>query len=312
MLERIKRLTNLRTFHPIWMAVPLTAAVVLGGLIWASIQYEVAHNRPAISNVSPPAQPQHLPEPDATQTVASTPASPPGGEITFAPPRREDIPPGPFGDAVRLGRNIFVNTQQYATRYVGNGLNCVNCHLDEGRKADSAPLWAAYIQYPAYRDKNKRVNSYEDRLAGCFSFSMNGKPPPYDSEEMIALVTYSYWLAQGAPTGVELPGRGYPKLPSPAQAPDAQRGAKVFAANCVLCHGASGEGARSNGRYVFPPLWGKDSYNGGAGMSRVETAAAFIRANMPLGKPNSLSVQEAWDIAQFVNAHERPADPRKR
>ena len=60
----------------------------------------------------------------------------------------------------------------------------------------------------------------------------------------------------------------------------------------------------------MPPLWGKDSYNWGAGMHRINTAAAFIKHNMPLGKPGSLSDQQAWDVAAFINTHERPQDPR--
>jgi thiosulfate dehydrogenase len=45
-------------------------------------------------------------------------------------------------------------------------------------------------------------------------------------------------------------------------------------------------------------------------MHRVNTAAAFIKGNMPLGKPDSLSDQDAWDVAAFVDSHERPQDPR--
>jgi thiosulfate dehydrogenase len=69
--------------------------------------------------------------------------------------------------------------------------------------------------------------------------------------------------------------------------------------------------ANPEGGLAFPPLWGDRSYNWGAGMHRTNTAAAFIRANMPLGKPNTLSEQEAWDVAAFLNSHERPADPRQ-
>jgi thiosulfate dehydrogenase len=32
--------------------------------------------------------------------------------------------------------------------------------------------------------------------------------------------------------------------------------------------------------------------------------------NMPLGLWDTLSDQEAWDVAAFMNAHERPQDPR--
>jgi thiosulfate dehydrogenase len=139
---------------------------------------------------------------------------------------------------------------------------------------------------------------------------MNGTAPEYNSKEMIALTAYSYWLAKGAPTGVELAGRGYPKLAEPPQPADVQRGASVYQANCAICHAANGLGTQVNGSYAFPPLWGKDSYNAGAGMHSNKNAAAFIKANMPLGKGNSLSVQQAWDVAAFVNSHERPPDPR--
>ncbi len=252
-----------------------------------------------------------LPPPGAGEPAKRPPGSVAPKAVAFRPPPEDRMPSGPFGDAVRLGRAIFTDTQHSATAYVGNGLDCQNCHLDAGRLAGSAPLWAAYTSFPAYRAKNGKVNSFEDRLAGCFRFSMNGKAPAYDSKEMVALVAYSYWLAQGAPTGAELQGRGYPKLDKPPQAPDAKRGADVFAANCAICHGADGQGTRAGDRYTFPPLWGPQSFNAGAGMHNVATAAAFIRRNMPLGKGESLSPQEAWDAAAFMDGHARPPDPRK-
>ena len=55
---------------------------------------------------------------------------------------------------------------------------------------------------------------------------------------------------------------------------------------------------------------GADSFNWGAGMHQIGNAAGFIKANMPLGQAGMLSDQEAWDVAYFMNAHERPQDPR--
>ncbi|MGV8892007.1 MAG: c-type cytochrome [Burkholderiaceae bacterium] len=228
----------------------------------------------------------------------------------FVPPAESAIPKNEYGKMVLMGKNIFVNTQQYAQSFVGNGLNCANCHLDNGRKADSAPLWAAYVLYPAYRKKTGQVDTIQSRIQGCFRFSMNGKPPALDSKEMTALVTYHYWLASGAPTGVKLPGQGFVKVPTPAQTPDLARGGEVYKNNCALCHGVSGEGTKANGVYAFPPLWGKDSFNWGAGMHRIDTAAGFIKANMPYGRGGTLSDQDAWDVALFMNSHERPKDPR--
>ncbi|MHB8474412.1 MAG: c-type cytochrome [Sulfuricaulis sp.] len=233
-------------------------------------------------------------------------------KIHFTPPSENSLPADKFGDMVRRGKDLFVHTDKLRGKYVGNGLKCVNCHLDAGRLANSAPLWAAYTTYPAYRKKTGKVNTFEQRLQGCFKYSMNGKAPPPGSPELTALTVYSFWLATGAPVGVSLPGRGYPKLDKPAQPPNIARGAMIYAVNCVLCHGGNGEGTKAGGAYVFPPLWGKDSFNWGAGMHQVNLAAGFIKANMPLSKPNSLSDQEAWDVAIFVDCHERPPDPRFR
>lgn len=67
-----------------------------------------------------------------------------------------------------------------------------------------------------------------------------------------------------------------------------------------------------DGQQAFPPLWGPRSYNWGAGMATIDKAAAFIHANMPPGQPDTLSVQQAWDVAYFIDGHSRPQDPRFR
>lgn len=45
-------------------------------------------------------------------------------------------------------------------------------------------------------------------------------------------------------------------------------------------------------------------------MAAVNNAAAFVKANMPLGLGGTLGDQEAWDVAAFLDGHERPQDPR--
>jgi thiosulfate dehydrogenase len=249
---------------------------------------------------------------------AELPKAPPAGPGGyFTPPSRDAYPTGPFGEAVRRGEALFMDTRHAAADYVGNGMNCANCHIDGGRQPNAAPLWAAWVSYPAYRKKNDHVNSMEERIRGCFTYSMNAKgskaghAPEPGNPLLTDLQAYMYWLAKGAPTAEKMPGRGYPKLPDPPQPYSPERGAKVYADNCAICHGADGGGTRlADGGYAFPPLWGPDSFNWGAGMHRVNTAAGFIKANMPLGKPDSLSLQEAWDVAAFINRHERPGDPR--
>lgn len=243
---------------------------------------------------------------------------PTGSDGYFAPPADDEIPDGPSGASILRGREIFLNPGANATDYVGNSLACANCHLDAGRREHSAPMWAAAGMYPVYRGKNDQINTMEDRMEGCFTYSMNapegpaGSSPPEGHQIYKDLESYFHWLATGAPNRVDLPGSGYPTPDKPEAGYDPARGEKVFEARCAVCHGDDGEGRQDmNGRYAFPPLWGPDSYNWGAGMHRVNTAAGFIYANMPLGQPYSLTPQEAWDVAAFVNSHERPPDPRQ-
>ncbi len=270
----------------------LTLAAALSALAGCSEKQQAPAVQPA---VTAPATAQ-----------APVPAKPAG----FQAPSADSIPDDDFGKVVKQGEQIFVNTQKYAPQFVGNSLNCVNCHLDAGRKADSSPLWAAYVSYPAYRSKNKHVNTFAERLQGCFRFSMNGKAPPAGDPVLVALETYAYWLSTGAPVRGKLPGRGYPALATPAQPADYARGEKIFTQHCAVCHGANGEGQASGGQTVFPPLWGPKSFNWGAGMHDTKNAAGFIKANMPLGGGGMLSDQDAWDVAMFMNSHERPQDPR--
>lgn len=265
------------------------------------------------------------------------------------PPSWDKLPEGELGEKVLRGYEHFVNTQSLAPEFVGNGLNCVNCHMDSGKKENAAPLWAAYMSYPAFRKKNNKINAYQERIQGCFLYSMNGTPPPTDDPVLVELSAYAYWLAQGTltgegfdpakmtvPTDAELltggkrddfpfmqsyldaggskepalPGRGYPTIDEPEQAPDIARGKTVYEQECSVCHGANGEGQMVNERYVFPPLWGPETYNWGAGMQRVNTAAYFIKRNMPLGQPGKLTDQQAWDVAMYLDTRERPQDPR--
>ncbi|KAA1176192.1 c-type cytochrome [Marinobacter salinexigens] len=209
------------------------------------------------------------------------------------------------------GRDMFMNTQQFRGEYVFNDMNCKSCHMGEGRRNWSGPVWPAATTLPDFRGKNQHVNSLEERIAGCFSFSMNGTPPAYGSDDMLAMVAYHRWLATGAPVYEKnIGGRGFSHLGREKPALDYDKGKAVYTENCAICHGDSGQGQHKDGEVVFPPLWGDNSYNWGAGMTRVFTAASFIKNNMPLGKPGSLTDDEAWQVANYINSQERPQDPR--
>jgi thiosulfate dehydrogenase len=141
--------------------------------------------------------------------------------------------------------------------------------------------------------------------------SMNGRALSEKSPEMIAMVSYLRFLAdQDAATGAsQRKAHEPPAFKTPNRAADLKAGETVFAKRCSACHGQDGAGLAAapdlvHG-FVFPPLWGPNSFNDGAGMHRVLTAARFIKARMPLGSAD-LSDQEALDVAAFINSKPRP------
>ena len=246
----------------------------------------------------------------ALATKVFAPDARPRAHLAFSPPSDASIPKDEFGKQIAIGREIFTNTGVAAPQFVGNDLKCSNCHLDRGRLANSAPLWGAYVMFPQYRAKNGHVNTFQERMQGCFRYSMNGKAPPLNDPVLVALESYAAFLSRGAPMGAKLPGHGYLKLEKPPLTPDYARGQDVYAANCAMCHGNDGEGQKSEDATVFPPLWGDRSYNWGAGMSDIKNAAGFIKANMPLSQGGKLSEQQAWDVAAYIDSKPRPQDPR--
>lgn len=242
----------------------------------------------------------------ALVVVATPSAGAAGAPVPLAPPAASAMPSGPLGDAVRLGLRLMTDTQTAAKGYVGNGLTCVNCHLDAGRAANAAPLVGLTGLFPEFRSRTGRVESLEERINDCFVRSMNGRKLPSASPEMIGLLAYTAWLSQGVPTGTEVVGRGFRDIKAPAP-PDPVRGKALYTERCAACHGAGGQGtAGAGGVFVFPPLWGPKSFNTGAGMARVSVAAAFVQTKMPLGNAGSLTDQQAFDIAAYFTAQPRP------
>ncbi|WP_372931626.1 c-type cytochrome, partial [Shewanella putrefaciens] len=152
----------------------------------------------AMGSLTVQAQAETEPVQERPDKQAPLPSFPKVADQTYLTPRPlSAIPEGAFGDKVRLGYQLFVNTQQLRDKYVGNELNCTNCHMDAGRKANASPLWGAYFAYPAYRKKDDKVSSFEERIQGCFNYSMNGKAPASGSPELVALSAYAYWLGMG-------------------------------------------------------------------------------------------------------------------
>jgi thiosulfate dehydrogenase len=198
-----------------------------------------------------------------------------------------------------------------ARRYAGNNLSCQSCHLQGGTQLYAMPLVGVWGQFPQYRRREGAVGTLEERINGCMERSMNGRALPLASREMKAYLSFMRWLSAGIADGAKLQGAGMLSVKEPDRAADLDHGKEVFGRVCAACHGADGLGKRaaSGAGYEFPPLWGPDSYNNGAGMTRLLDAAAFVKNNMPFGTTYAapiLSDEEAYDVAAFIDSGERP------
>tara|TARA_B100000780_G_scaffold259309_1_gene210253 strand:- start:418 stop:1578 length:1161 start_codon:yes stop_codon:yes gene_type:complete len=224
-----------------------------------------------------------------------------------------------YEESVKYGFALVSETYKYIGPengdpkmvYTGNNLACKNCHLNSGTKKHSAPYIGVTTRYPNYRGRENKIGSIEERVNGCMERSMNGKKLPTDSKEMRAIVSYMTWLGRNVPSGEKFDGVGFTKVNLPDRAVDLAHGAQVYTEKCVSCHGAEGAGLKNgNGLgYTYPPLWGKDTYNHGAGMNRVITAAQFIKGNMPFGATSEnpmLTDEEAYDVAGYIDSKDRP------
>ncbi|MGB3587526.1 MAG: c-type cytochrome [Tunicatimonas sp.] len=231
-------------------------------------------------------------------------------------PDTSAIPNDSRGDLIRYGRELIAHTSVYLgpkgkVRKISNGLNCQNCHL----KAGTVPFGNNYARvassYPKRRNRSGTVEGFVERVNGCFERSLNGQPLEPDSREMQAMVAYLKWVGKDVEKGETLLGLGLVKLTFLDRPADPIKGKSVYDSYCARCHGEEGEGqlAESGLEWIYPPLYGDDSYNYGAGLYRLSKFASYVKANMPYGvtfENPFLTDEEAWDVAAYVNSMPRP------
>jgi thiosulfate dehydrogenase len=210
----------------------------------------------------------------------------------------------PFSLEVRHGRAILDATHDSLPENARSALRCSSCHLDGGTH-EVLGLHGVYARFPQYRTRNASVVTIEDRVNDCFQRSLSGKAIPADAPQMKAIVSYLAWLSRDVP-GTPSPEPSHLDAPFKALTPDTAAGRVLFGQSCAICHGVAGEGTT-----VATPVWGARSYNIGATMARYKSAAAFIQANMPRHAPGTLTLQEALNVAAFIDSHSRPDLPGK-
>ena len=220
------------------------------------------------------------------------------------------------GDLIRYGKELILNTAVYfgpkgTVARISNGMNCGACHIDAGTRLWGNNFSKVAATYPLFRNRSGRIETVEMRINDCFERSLNGRKPGDSGREMKAMVAYINWIGKDAPKKKKVNGSGVEALPFLDRAADTVKGKIVFVSICSKCHGKNGQGVlEKNGKkYLYPPLWGRHSYNVGAGLYTLSKFAGYVKNNMPFGTTfhnPQLTNEQAWDVAAYVNSQPHP------
>lgn len=236
------------------------------------------------------------------------------GAIAHNPPSLDDVPEGPLGEAILKGYELTNNTSEVlrgeaASAEDGeklvNELSCTSCHAGAGMDEHSSSMVGVSAVYPMFIPRSGKIVTLEDRINGCMIRSMNGTKFEPNDPNLKAMVAYLTYISEGIPVGAELPWRHLNNMDD-VPVPNIDNGEELYAQSCIACHAADGSGTGAN---TGPALWGSGSFNDGAGLARMSKMAGYIQRNMPVGQENSLSDQEASDLAAFILSQERDVYP---
>lgn len=197
------------------------------------------------------------------------------------------------GDAAR-GRQLFLQ-------------NCAVCHGENAQGRVGARLAKDFPGIRVDASLNATIsNGVQGSVMPAWSQAKGGPLSDAQINDLVAYIQSLGHQASPAPTNALTPTAALP-LPSPVAtfpAGDAQRGATLFAQNCVVCHGDRGQGR-------IGATLAKD-------WSGIQPTT-FIEATIARGVPNSkmpawgaayggpLNPQEIADIATYVRSLKQPA-----
>ncbi|MGJ0483451.1 MAG: c-type cytochrome [Methylomicrobium sp.] len=232
--------------------------------------------------------------------------------------------------------------------FSGQVMNCSACHAQGGTVPHAWPFFRTATNFDLRKDLSAYIQDGVDYLSGGVP---DDTPPtvgelygplgykrdsitvnrdcgincagqghiPFESEEMQALVAWTYAVRDGIYEGeglipefkdarniAQIPGARIPVFTKVTDdstfKADPLRGKTLYDRKCASCHARDGLGKwSSTSGYTVPPVTGPGSHTKAGGPYMVPVLAAFIKRQMPLSQPNSLSEQDAIDITAYIN-----------
>ncbi|MEI8060609.1 MAG: c-type cytochrome, partial [Ferruginibacter sp.] len=217
---------------------------------------------------------------------------------------------------VQYGKELIVHTAKYfgpkgIVIKSTNGLNCQNCHPQAGTAIFGNNFGSVASMYPKFKARSGTKENLAKKVNDCFERSLNGKTIDTTGKEMQAMLAYINFIGSNVIKGTKAVGSGPKDLPYLDRAADSTNGSIVFNTKCKSCHQYNGQGLLNadSTEFIYPALWGKNSFNDAAGIIHISLFAKFVKNNMPVGttyaKPQ-LTDEEAWDVAAFIISQPRP------
>ena len=110
----------------------------------------------------------------------------------------KSAPAIPIEATEEYGRRLIANSSELLgpdagdpkMRYTASRLACASCHLGAGTEPGTLTLLQTTQHYPRFSARVGAKTEIEDRINECMQRSMNGKPLPRQSTEMIAMAAY--------------------------------------------------------------------------------------------------------------------------
>lgn len=235
-----------------------------------------------------------------------------------------------IGLLTKTSETLGPNAPNRATRYSGNNLNCINCHMAgksglPGTRKYSMPWFNIVGKYPMFESKEMKIITLEQRIVGMFG---KGQVQVKVNDPEVKLIAeYIVWLnsAQESPRDnlyrwLTFSGKSRKKFRSDDvtykelefdEPSNPCKGKDLYDQHCQSCHQQDGKGVKMEnfdrgGGYTFPPIAGEDSYDNGGHVYLIPILASMIYVSMPTGlasfnKP-FLKPKEAIDIAAYINS----------
>jgi thiosulfate dehydrogenase len=117
--------------------------------------------------------------------------------------------PASLEAAAQQGAHIFATDSFGGKRmFKGQPATCASCHSNGGKTEGTLPngahipsLIGVAAQFPKFISQKHKVITLEEQLAHCIQGGLQGKPPAYNSPQMVDLITYLTSLSKGAVIG---------------------------------------------------------------------------------------------------------------